>query len=70
MNRNMYLYHGPLKPFSAIISSASPITAANNNFVIVFTSMSSRPTFERGAELFITERVSLPYGKTNDIENR
>lgn len=60
INRNMYLYHGPLKPLRAIISKANPITAANKSFVIVLTSISKRPTLERGAELFITDLVSGP----------
>lgn len=60
MNLNIYLYQGPLKPFNAIISKAKPITAANKSLVIVFTSISRRPTFDRGAELFITDRVSGP----------
>lgn len=60
INLNMYLYQGPLKPFSAIMSNAKPITAANKSFVMVFTSISSRPTLDRGAELFITDLVSGP----------
>lgn len=60
MNLNMYLYQGPLKPLSAIISNAKPITAANKSFVMVLTSISRRPTFERGAELFMTDLVSGP----------
>lgn len=60
MNRNMYRYQGPLNPFKAIINKANPITATNRSFVIVFSSISRRPTFERGAELFITDLVSGP----------
>lgn len=56
----MYLYQGPPKPFKAIMSNAKPITATNNNFVMVFNSMSSKPTLERGCELFITDLVSGP----------
>jgi hypothetical protein len=60
MKRNKYRYHGPPKPFRAIMIRAKAITATNNNFVIVFTSISRRPTLERGAELFITDLVSVP----------
>lgn len=60
MNLNIYLYQGPLKPLSAIINKAKPITAANKSLVMVLTSISRRPTFERGAELFITDLVSGP----------
>lgn len=60
MNLNMYLYQGPPKPLSAIINKAKPITAANKSLVIVLTSISRRPTFERGAELFMTDLVSGP----------
>lgn len=56
----MYLYQGPLKPFKAIMIRARPITATNNNLVIVFTSISNRPTLDLGAELFITDLVSGP----------
>lgn len=56
----MYLYQGPLNPFKAIINKDKPTTATNSNLVKVFISMSKRPTLERGAELFITERVSGP----------
>lgn len=60
MKRNMYLYQGPPNPFNAIISKDNPTTATNNTFVNVFNSKSKSPTLERGAELFITERVSGP----------
>lgn len=56
----MYLYQGPPKPFKAIINKDKPTTATNSNFVNVFSSKSSNPTLERGAELFITDRVSGP----------
>lgn len=56
----MYRYQGPLNPFNAIINRANPMTATKRSFVIVFSSMSKSPTFERGAELFITDLVSGP----------
>lgn len=63
----MYRYHGPLNPLSATIRKAMAITAINKIFVIVFTSISRSPTFERGAELFITDRVSGPTKRSNLI---
>lgn len=36
------------------------MTATNKSLVIVLSSMSRRPTLERGAELFITDLVSGP----------
>lgn len=58
--RNMYRYQGPSNPFIHIMTKANPITAQNKTFVSPLISMSRRPIFERGEELFMTLLVSHP----------